>query len=170
MSCIKFLFLHLLMLTIVSCASADTKGLLNQNIENIKEDSKKIKSYGNNKEIQAYTLNGKNYYLLGLKDSASKLSESEIKKAIINTNSVKIKEATIEGSKGVIVTYYDIKLFLEENKAYGKSKVGIFELYNNSWVMGYNESKESNTIEIKNDGKIIGPIVINFGSISRAYN
>ncbi len=166
----KFLFLYLLTLAIISCASTDVKEASNKNIESPKEDKKKNKAYGNNKEIQAYTLNGKNYYLLGLKDYAENLSEAEIKKAIINTSLVKIKEGTIEGSKGVIIVYYDIQLFLEENKSYGKSKVGIFELYNNSWVMGYNESKESNTIQIKNNGKIIGPVVITRGSISRAYN
>lgn len=138
------------------------------NNEDKKEDTTKMKVtvYGADKEVQAVEINDKVYYVIGGKD-VENMTEAEIKKASL-VAPLKVTEETINGTKGIVVTYYDVKVFLGKRTGTG-TIVGIFEPQKNDWTTG-NDIDRSLSIQIKLSRNIAGPIDIKRGSISLAFN
>ena len=126
----------------------------------------KVTVYGADKEVQAVEINGKTYYVLGGKDVES-MTEQEIKSASV-VAPIKVTEENIKGVNGIVVTYYDVKVFLGKRTGTG-TIVGIFEPQKNDWTTG-NDIDRSLSIQIKLSRNIAGPIDIKRGSISLAFN
>ena len=133
-----------------------------------REDTTKMKVtvYGADKEIQAVEINDKVYYVIGGKD-VEDMTEAEIKKSSL-VAPLKVTEETINGTKGIVVTYYDVKVFLGRRTGTGTT-VGIFEPQKNDWTTG-NDIDRSLSIQIKLSRNIAGPIDIKRVSISLAFN
>lgn len=149
--------------------SCDTMKPKNDIEETIKRDDPKSKVtvYGEDNEVQSIDIAGRTYYVLGSKD-LEKMTEQEIRANSI-MSPLKVIEETVEGVKGIIITYYDVKIFLGRNSGFG-AKVGIFEPQKNAWTIGYDIDRTL-AIQIKLTGRnIAGPIDIKRGSISLAFN
>ncbi|ANN63814.1 hypothetical protein OFR22_07055 [Brachyspira hyodysenteriae] len=133
-----------------------------------REDTPKMKVtvYGADKEIQAVEINDKTYYVIGGKD-VENMTEADIKKSSL-VAPLKVTEETINGTRGIVVTYYDVKVFLGKRTGTG-TIVGIFEPQKNDWTTG-NDLDRSLSIQIKLSRNIAGPIDIKRGSISLAFN
>ena len=133
-----------------------------------REDTPKMKVtvYGADKEIQAVEIGDKVYYVIGGKD-VEKMTESEIKKSSL-VAPLKVTEETINGTRGIVVIYYDVKVFLGRRTGTG-TIVGIFEPQKNDWTTG-NDLDRSLAIQIKLSRNIAGPIDIKRASISLAFN
>lgn len=165
-----------LMIIIIGCETIKPK---DDNNNTVKEDDKKeepvtreetpkmkVTVYGADKEIQAVELNDKVYYVLGGKD-VENMTEQEIKSSSI-VAPLKITEETVNGTKGIIITYYDVKVFLGKRTGTGTT-VGIFEPQKDAWTTG-DDIDRSQAIQIKLSRGIAGPIDIKRGSISLAFN
>lgn len=147
----------------------DVKEALNEEEKTItrEEPSRmKVVVYGADKEVQAVELEGKTYYVIGGKD-VENMSEQEIKSSSL-VAPIKITEETVKGTKGIVVTYYDVKIFLGKKGSIG-TRVGIFEPQNNAWTVG-NDMDRSQSIQIQLSRGIAGPIDIKRGSISLTYH
>ena len=126
----------------------------------------KVTVYGADKEIQAVELNDKVYYVIGGKD-VEDMSEQEIRNSSI-VAPLKVTESTVNGTRGIIVTYYDVKVFLGRRTG-NNTTVGIFEPQKDAWTTG-DDIDRSQAIQIKLSRGIAGPIDIKRGSISLAFN
>ena len=133
-----------------------------------REDTTKMKVtvYGADKEVQAVEINDKVYYVIGGKD-VENMTEAEIKKASL-VAPLKVTEETINGTKGIVVTYYDVKVFLGRRTGTGTT-VGIFEPQKNDWTFG-DDIDRSQSIQVKISKGTAGPIDIKRASISLTYN
>lgn len=134
----------------------------------IKEDPNKAKviaSYGQDNEVQAVEINNKTYYIIGGKN-VEKMSEEEIKTYSL-TSPLKITEENVKGYNGIVIAYYDIKIFLSKKSSSG-AIVGLFEPQRNDWSLG-NDNDRSQSIQIKLQKYTAGPITINKRSISLAF-
>lgn len=139
-------------------------------VETVEPKNKDIYSFGSDKEVQIYILDDKVYYLLGIDKDIKYVSSNDLQIFAINTNTVNVSEVSIDGIDGIILSYYDIKIFLEQTKQLGSTRVGVFEPKSNSWSIGYDKNRDNNAIEFPYSNQNIGPVVINISSISRAYN
>ncbi|WP_300368229.1 hypothetical protein [Brachyspira sp.] len=126
----------------------------------------KVTVYGADKEVQAVEINDKVYYVIGGKD-VEEMSEDDIKRASL-VAPLKVTEETVNGSRGIVITYYDVKIFLGRRFGVGTT-VGIFEPQKNAWTTG-NDIDRSLSIQIRLSRNIAGPIDIKRGSISLAFN
>ncbi|EKV57956.1 hypothetical protein [Brachyspira hampsonii] len=175
----KFFIVAGLVTILLGCAtmqSKDNNTLTKDNTTNedkkedtiTREDTPKMKVtvYGADKEIQAVEINEKVYYVIGGKD-VENMTEADIKKSSL-VAPLKVTEETINGTKGIVVTYYDVKVFLGKRTGTG-TIVGIFEPQKNDWTTG-NDIDRSLSIQIKLSRNIAGPIDIKRGSISLAFN
>lgn len=126
----------------------------------------KVTVYGADKEVQAVEINGKTYYVLGGKDVES-MTEQEIKSASV-VAPIKVTEENIKGVNGIVVTYYDVKIFLGKRSGLGTT-VGLFEPQKNDWTVG-DDIDRSQAIQIKLSRGTAGPIDIKRGSISLSFN
>lgn len=135
----------------------------------VKEDKEEtpkitIKEFGADREVLSVKIGNKTYYVLG-KNNTKNINEENIK----NINLVaplKISEETVKGFNGIVITYYDIKIFLGEK---GSSvKVGLFEPQKNSWTIG-DDIDRSQSIQIKLADNGVGLITIGRSSISLSY-
>ena len=133
-----------------------------------REDTTKMKVtvYGADKEIQAVEINDKVYYVIGGKDVES-MSEQEIKSASV-VAPIKVTEENVKGVNGIVVTYYDVKIFLGKRSGLGTT-VGLFEPQKNDWTVG-DDIDRSQAIQIKLSRGTAGPIDIKRGSISLSFN
>ena len=127
---------------------------------------RKITVYGADKEVQAVEINDKVYYVIGGKD-VENMTDAEIKNSSL-VAPLKVTEETINGAKGIVITYYDVKVFLGKRTGLGTT-VGIFEPQKNDWTTG-DDIDRSLSIQIKLSRSIAGPIDIKRGSISLAFN
>ncbi|CRF35067.1 hypothetical protein BRSU_2409 [Brachyspira suanatina] len=127
---------------------------------------RKVTVYGADKEVQAVEINDKVYYVIGGKD-VENMTDAEIKSSSL-VAPLKVTEETVNGSRGIVVTYYDVKVFLGKRSGTG-TIVGIFEPQKNDWTTG-NDIDRSLSIQIKLSRNIAGPIDIKRGSISLAFN
>ena len=165
---IKKTITSILLMFIIGCTTTKEQMQTTEKKEEekvIKKEDSKVKSYGKNKEIQAVTINGKDYYAIGGKN-IEKLSEDEIKKMSI-VAPLKVQEDTIKGIRGIIITYYDVKIFLGSSSGNG-TKVGLFEPQYNAWTVG-NDSDDSQDIEVSLSQKSKAIISIRRSSISLSY-
>lgn len=132
----------------------------------VKEEAPKIiiKEFGADKEVLSVKIENKTYYVLG-KSDIKNINEENIK----NINLVaplKISEETVKGFNGIVITYYDIKIFLGES---GTSiKAGLFEPQKNSWTIG-DDIDRSQSIQIRLSDNGIGLITVGRSSISLSY-
>lgn len=135
----------------------------------VKEDKEEtpkitIKEFGADREVLSVKIGNKTYYVLG-KNNTKNINEENIK----NINLVaplKISEESVKGFNGIVITYYDIKIFLGEK---GSSvKVGLFEPQKNSWTIG-DDIDRSQSIQIKLADNGVGLITIGRSSISLSY-
>ena len=185
---IKKIFIAVVLMSIlVGCATVQPKDnntttkedtVIKDDTSKIEEDKKeetitredtpkmKVTVYGADKEIQAVEINDKVYYVIGGKD-VENMTEAEIKKSSL-VAPLKVTEETINGTKGIVVTYYDVKVFLGKRTGTG-TIVGIFEPQKDDWTTG-NDLDRSLSIQIKLSRNIAGPIDIKRGSISLAFN
>ncbi|WP_297208247.1 hypothetical protein [uncultured Brachyspira sp.] len=143
-------------------ASEDKEGSITR------EEAPKMKAtiYGADKEVQAVELDGKTYYVIGGKDIEN-MSEQEIKSSSL-VAPLKITEETIKGNRGIVIVYYDIKIFLGKKGVTGTT-VGIFEPQKNDWTFG-DDIDRSQSIQVKISKGTAGPIDIKRASISLTYN
>lgn len=165
---------------ITSCATMPTKedtaktagnnNSSNKEEENsiIREDTtqKKVTVYGADKEVQAVEIDGKTYYVIGGKD-VENMSDQEIKSASLSSP-LKITEQTVKGNRGIVIVYYDVKIFLGKKGAVGTT-VGLFEPQKNDWTLG-DDIDRSQSIQIKLSRGTAGPIAIKRASISLTYS
>lgn len=171
----KVLIQVILICIMISCYTVKPKddNVVKNNNENregniTRDDPAKMKVtvYGADKEVQAVEINDKVYYVIGGKN-AENMSEDEIKRSSI-TAPLKVTEDTVNGFKGIIITYYDVKIFLGRNSGTATT-VGIFEPQKNAWTTG-NDLDRSLSIQIKLSRNIAGSIDIKRGSISLTYH
>ena len=144
---------------ITSCATMPTKEDTaktagNNNSSNKEEENsiirentaqKKVTVYGADKEVQAVEIDGKTYYVIGGKD-VENMSDQEIKSASLSSP-LKITEQTVKGNRGIVIVYYDVKIFLGKKGAVGTT-VGLFEPQKNDWTLG-DDIDRSQSIQIK---------------------
>ncbi|WP_295160606.1 hypothetical protein [uncultured Brachyspira sp.] len=133
----------------------------------VREDPSKMKvtAYGADKEVQAVEINDKVYYIIGGKDPEN-MTEQEVKKLSLAAP-LKIAEETVKGIKGIVVSYYDVKVFLGRRTGINTS-VGIFEPQKNDWTIG-SDLNRSLLIQIKLP-RSTSSIDIKRGSISLGFN
>jgi len=173
-TCVMSAFCLLLGFFLSSCITTQSNGVKDVNDKDV--DDKVIRdnierySFGEDEEIQAYVLNGKIYYLVNTNKDIKYISDRDIKLYSVDTNRMNIKETTINGIDGIVLTFYDVKVFLEKTKYSGKARVGIFEPSSNRWLIGNDRNRDKNIIEFSYGDEEIGPVIINKSSISRAYN
>lgn len=165
-------FCLLLSFFLFSCVTSQSHGIIsNEGTRNINDKVTKARikksSFGGDKEIQAYVLDNKVYYMLNIDKN---ILDKDIGLYSIDTNRVNAKEVTIDGIDGIVLTFYDIKIFLEETKSSCNTRVGIFEPSSNRWIIGYDKNRDVNAIGFTYNKEEIGPVIINRSSISRAYN
>lgn len=131
-----------------------------------KEEEPKIiiKEYGADGEVFSVKINDKTYYVLG-RNNPQNINENNIKNLSL-VAPLKITEETIKGNKGIVITYYDVKIFLGEKGA--GVKVGLFEPQKNAWTIG-DDIDRSQSIQIKLADNGIGLITIGRSSISLSY-
>lgn len=135
-------------------------------VKEVKEEEPKIiiREFGADREVLSVKIENKTYYVLG-KNNTKNISEENIK----NLNLVaplKISEETVKGCSGIVITYYDVKIFLGES---GSSvKVGLFEPQKNSWTIG-DDIDRSQSIQIKLSDNGVGLITVGRSSISLSY-
>lgn len=161
---------------IVSCATMQTKEETKITENSSKEEEKtitredtpkmKVTVYGADKEVQAVELDGKTYYVIGGKD-VENMSEQEIKSASLSAP-LKITEQTVRGNRGIVIVYYDVKIFLGKKGTVGTT-VGLFEPQKNDWTLG-DDIDRTQSIQIKLSRGTAGPIAIKRGSISLTYS
>ena len=125
----------------------------------------KIKEYGADSEVLSVTIGDKIYYILG-KNSSQNINEQNIKNISL-VAPLKISEETVKGYKGIVITYYDVKIFLGE-KSSSEVKVGLFEPQKNSWTVG-NDNDRSQSIQLKLSERSTGLMTIGRSSISLSY-
>lgn len=168
----KFLITVGLIMTIMGCETMkpkdDTPDKDQKEETVVREDVTRMKVtvYGADKEVQAVEINDKVYYVIGGKD-VEDMTEDEIKRSSL-VAPLKVTEETVKGIRGIVVTYYDVKIFLGRRSGIGTT-VGIFEPQKNDWTTG-NDIDRSLSIQIKLSRNIAGPIDIKRGSISLAFN
>ncbi|WP_028328828.1 hypothetical protein [Brachyspira alvinipulli] len=164
---------------ITSCATMPTKEDTTKTADNnsskkeeektiTREDTpqKKVTVYGADKEVQAIEIDGKTYYVIGGKDIEN-MSEQEIKSASLSSP-LKITEQTVKGNRGIVIVYYDVKIFLGKKGAVSTT-VGLFEPQKNDWTLG-DDIDRSQSIQIKLSRGTAGPIAIKRASISLTYS
>lgn len=164
---------------ITSCATMPTKEETTKTADNnsskkeeektiTREDTpqKKVTVYGADKEVQSIEIDGKTYYVIGGKDIEN-MSEQEIKSASLSSP-LKITEQTVKGNRGIVIVYYDVKIFLGKKGAVGTT-VGLFEPQKNDWTLG-DDIDRSQSIQIKLSRGTAGPIAIKRASISLTYS
>lgn len=134
----------------------------------VKEEPKEpkiiIKEYGADGEVLSVKIDDKNYYVLG-KNNPQNINENNTKNLSL-VAPLKIAEETIKGYKGLVITYYDVKIFLGEKGA--GVKVGLFEPQKNAWTVG-DDIDRSQSIQIKLADNGIGLITVGRSSISLSY-
>lgn len=131
----------------------------------VKEEPKiTIKEYGADGEVLSVKIDDKNYYVLG-KNNPQNINEQNIKNLSL-VAPLKIAEETVRGNKGIVITYYDVKIFLGEKGA--GVKVGLFEPQKNAWTVG-DDIDRSQSIQIKLADNGIGLITVGRSSISLSY-
>ena len=170
---VKFIFCLSLPFFLFSCITTKSNGvktdiedkIISDNTDNIKRYS-----FGGDEEIQVYEADNELHYLLNTNKDTKDISSEDLKKYAIDTNRVTIENATIQGVNGIVLTFYDIKVFLEKTKSSSRTKVGIFEPSSNKWIMGYDKNRDKNSMDFIYDDEQIGPITIKRSGISRAYN
>lgn len=174
----KILIAFVLMMMIIGCETLQPKNDKITKDDTSNEDKKeetitredkpkrKVTVYGADKEVQAVEMNDKTYYVIGGKNTED-MTDAEIKNSSL-VAPLKITEETINGTRGIVVTYYDVKVFLGKRTGIG-TIVGIFEPQKNDWTTG-NDIDRSLSIQIKLSRNIAGPIDIKRGSISLAFN
>ncbi|TKZ36016.1 hypothetical protein [Brachyspira catarrhinii] len=136
-------------------------------IEEKKEEEKPkitIKEYGADGEVLSVKIDDKTYYVLG-KNNPQNINEQNIKNLSL-VAPLKIAEETVRGNKGIVITYYDVKIFLGEKGA--GVKVGLFEPQKNAWTVG-DDIDRSQSIQIKLADNGIGLITVGRSSISLSY-
>lgn len=111
------------------------------------------------------TIGDKIYYVLG-KNSSQNINEQNIKNISL-VAPLKISEEIVKGHKGIVITYYDVKIFLGE-KSSNEVKVGLFEPQKNSWTVG-NDTDRSQSIQLKLSDRSTGLMTIGRSSISLSY-
>ena len=124
-----------------------------------------IKEYGADGEVFSVKINDKIYYVLG-KNSSQNINEQNIKNISL-VAPLKISEEIVKGYKGIVITYYDVKIFLGE-KSSSEVKVGLFEPQKNSWTVG-NDTDRSQSIQLKLSDSSTGLMTIGRSSISLSY-
>lgn len=150
--------------------SKNTIPLQIEKTDTIGENKKNnVISYGRDDEVQFLAVDGKEYYVLG-GNKINEMTANEIKASSINTSRVKVNESTLNGKKGIILTYFDIKIFIQEKQTIGITTVGIYEPQKSDWTFGEDMDRSSKSIKIKLPRGIAGPITINTTSISMTYN
>lgn len=132
--------------------------------EEPKEPKITIKEFGADGEVLSVKIDDKNYYVLG-KNNPQNINEQNIKNLSL-VAPLKIAEETVRGNKGIVITYYDVKIFLGE-KGVGV-KVGLFEPQKNAWTVG-DDIDRSQSIQIKLADNGIGLITVGRSSISLSY-
>lgn len=131
----------------------------------VKEEPKIIiKEFGADGEVLSVKINDKTYYVLG-KNNPQNINEQNIKNLSL-VAPLKITEETIKGNKGIVITYYDVKIFLGEKGA--GVKVGLFEPQKNAWTIG-DDIDRTQSIQIKLADNGIGLITVGRSSISLSY-
>lgn len=125
----------------------------------------KIKEFGADNEVLCVTIEDKIYYVLG-KNSSQNINEQNIKNISL-VAPLKISEEIVKGYKGIVITYYDVKIFLGE-KSSSEVKVGLFEPQKNSWTVG-NDTDRSQSIQLKLSDRSTGLMTIGRSSISLSY-
>ena len=131
----------------------------------IKEEPKIIiKEFGADGEVLSVKINDKTYYVLG-KNNPQNINEQNIKNLSL-VAPLKITEETTKGNKGIVITYYDVKIFLGEKGA--GVKVGLFEPQKNAWTIG-DDIDRTQSIQIKLADNGIGLITVGRSSISLSY-
>jgi len=140
--------------------------VIEPNNEPIVEEEEKVKikieRYGTDGEVLSVKLNDKTYYILG-SGFAEGMDEEKIKNLSLQAP-LKISEESVKGNRGIVITYYDVKIFLADNG----NKVGLFEHQKNSWTIG-DDMDRSSKIEIKLSANSTGVISIRRSSISLSY-
>jgi len=159
----------LIIFAIIFLAGCKTVSEIPEKIEEpepaIKEEPKIIiKEYGADGEVFSVKINDKTYYVLG-RNNPQNINENNIKNLSL-VAPLKITEETIKGNKGIVITYYDVKIFLGEKGA--GVKVGLFEPQKNAWTIG-DDIDRSQSIQIKLADNGIGLITIGRSSISLSY-
>lgn len=162
------IFVVFIVISIVGCKTIESE-IKEEPKPIVKEDKEEtpkitIKEFGADREVLSVKIGNKTYYVLG-KNNIKNINEENIK----NINLVaplKISEETIKGFNGIVITYYDIKIFLGEK---GSSvKAGLFEPQKNSWTIG-DDIDRSQSIQIKLADNGVGLITIGRSSISLSY-
>lgn len=165
------IFIVFIVISIAGCKTIESeikeeqKPIVKEDKEDKEETPKiTIKEFGADREVLSVKIGNKTYYVLG-KNNTKNINEENIK----NINLVaplKISEETVKGFNGIVITYYDIKIFLGEK---GSSvKVGLFEPQKNSWTIG-DDIDRSQSIQIKLADNGVGLITIGRSSISLSY-
>ena len=132
----------------------------------VKEEPKIIiKEFGADGEVLSVKINDKTYYVLG-KNNPQNINEQNIKNLSL-VAPLKISEEIVKGYKGIVITYYDVKIFLGE-KSSSEVKVGLFEPQKNSWTVG-NDTDRSQSIQLKLSDRSTGLMTIGRSSISLSY-
>ncbi len=153
-----------------SCITTGSNGLKTDTDDKVIGDNIKRYSFGGDEEIQVYEEDNKLYYLLNTNKDIRDISSEDLKQYSIDTNRVNIKNATIQGASGIVLTFYDVKVFLEKTKSSSRTKVGVFEPASNKWIIGYDKDRDKNSMVFIYEEDEIGPITIKRSGISRAYN
>ena len=174
---VMFVFGLLLSLFLFSCITPQSNGVKKDTEDKVVRDDSddrdgvKRYSFGGDEEVQVYEVDNKLYYLVNTNKDIKDISYQDLKLYSIDANRVNIKKTTIEGADGIVLTFYDIKVFLEKTKSSSsRTKVGVFEPSSSKWIIGYDKDRDKNSMGFIYDGDEIGPITINRSGISRAYN
>ena len=101
------------------------------------------------------------------KNSSQNINEQNIKNISL-VAPLKISEEIVKGYKGIVITYYDVKIFLGEKNFKRSLQVGLFEPQKNSWTVG-NDTDRSQSIQLKLSDRSTGLMTIGRSSISLSY-
>lgn len=124
-----------------------------------------IKEYGADREVLSVKIEDKIYYTIGNRNNIDNINEQNIKNITLAAP-LRISEETVKGYKGIVITYYDVKIFLGERGT--GVKVGLFEPQKNAWTIG-DDADRSQSIQLKLSGNSTGVITIGRSSISLSY-
>lgn len=163
------IFIVISVLFIFSCKTIEIPPQKEEPKPTVKKEEEppkiKIKEFGADNEVLCVIIGDKIYYVLG-KNSSQNINEQNIKNISL-VAPLKISEETVKGYKGIVITYYDVKIFLGE-KTSSEVKVGLFEPQKNSWTVG-NDTDRSQSIQLKLSDRSTGLMTIGRSSISLSY-
>lgn len=161
----KSIIIFFSMLLAIGCKTIEPKK--EEIVEIPKKESKiKVIDYGVDSEIQSVNINGNKYYILGSDKNIENMTEEEVKSLSLVAPLI-VSEESIKGIDGIVIKYYDIKIFLSEKNILGSTKVGLFEPQNRAWTIGEDKDRTKN-IQLQLNNSIAG-INIKRGSISLSY-